>query len=59
VTLVHLTETGRLQLVAATAGAERAARAAMEGVSEADQQTLRRLLDAVAPENLVRDGARP
>jgi DNA-binding MarR family transcriptional regulator len=59
VTLVHLTEAGRQQLAAATAGAERTARAAMEGLSEADQQTLRRLLDAVAPEDLVRDGARP
>lgn len=59
VTLVHLTEAGRKQLAAATAGAERTARAAVEGLNEADQQTLRRLLDAVAPEEPAWDGARP
>ncbi len=50
VTLVRLTDAGQQQLAAATAGAERTARAAVEGLSAADQQTLRRLLDAVAPE---------
>jgi DNA-binding MarR family transcriptional regulator len=59
VTLVHLTGAGREQLAAATAGAERTARAAVESLSEAEQQRLRGLLDAVAPEDTVRDGARP
>jgi DNA-binding MarR family transcriptional regulator len=49
VTLVHLTDAGREQLAAATAGAERNARAAVSALSEADQETLRRLLDQVAP----------
>lgn len=59
VTLVHLTEAGREQLAAATAGAERAAHAAVEGLAAADQRTLRRLLDAVAAEDPVREGGRP
>jgi DNA-binding MarR family transcriptional regulator len=59
VTLVHLTDAGREQLAAATAGAERTARAAVEGLNEADQQKLRRLLDAVAPEEPARVRARP
>jgi DNA-binding MarR family transcriptional regulator len=50
VTLVHLTDAGRQQLAAATAGAERNSRAVVSALSEADQQTLRRLLDRVAPE---------
>ena len=49
VTLVHLTDEGREQLAAAAAGAERNARAAVSGLSAADQQTLRRLLDQIAP----------
>jgi DNA-binding MarR family transcriptional regulator len=51
VTLVHLTDAGRRQLAAATAGAERNARAAVSALSEADQQTLRRLLEQVAPDD--------
>jgi DNA-binding MarR family transcriptional regulator len=51
VTLVHLTDAGRQQLSAATAGAERNARAAVSALSEADQQTLRRLLDQIAPDD--------
>jgi DNA-binding MarR family transcriptional regulator len=58
VTLVHLTDAGREQLAAATAGAERSSRAAVSVLSETDQQTLRRLLDAVAPEEPARDRAR-
>jgi DNA-binding MarR family transcriptional regulator len=58
VTLVHLTEAGQQQLAAATAGAERIARAAVEDLSEADQQTLRRLLDAVARDPVL-DRTRP
>src|SRR5215469_17010322 len=49
VTLLHLTESGRKQLVSAGAGAERTARSAVAGLSEADQQTLRNLLGRVAP----------
>lgn len=49
VTLVHLTESGRAQLAAAAASAERNARAAVAGLTEEDQQTLHRLLDRVAP----------
>jgi DNA-binding MarR family transcriptional regulator len=49
VTLVHLTDGGREQLAAATAGAEQTARAAVAGLSAADQQTLRSLLDQIAP----------
>jgi DNA-binding MarR family transcriptional regulator len=49
VTLVHLTDEGREQLAAATAGAEQTARAAVAGLSAADQQTLRSLLDQIAP----------
>jgi DNA-binding MarR family transcriptional regulator len=59
VTLVHLTGTGQEQLSAAAAGAERTARAAIEGLSAADQRTLHRLLDAVAAEDPVREAARP
>ncbi len=59
VTLVHLTDTGREQLAAATAGAERMARDAVSGLGEADQRRLRRLLDAVAPEHPTQDRARP
>ncbi|MGH3303824.1 MAG: MarR family winged helix-turn-helix transcriptional regulator [Streptosporangiaceae bacterium] len=59
VTLVHLTDAGRVQLTAAAGGAERHAHAVVSGLSHADQQTLRRLLDAVAPEDPGRDGARP
>jgi len=49
VTLVHLTETGRSQLAVAAAGAEHNAGAAVAGLTEAEQRTLRRLLDRVAP----------
>jgi DNA-binding MarR family transcriptional regulator len=49
VTLVRLTDEGREQLAAATAGAERTARAAISDLSATDQQTLRRLLDRIAP----------
>jgi DNA-binding MarR family transcriptional regulator len=49
VTLVHLTDEGREQLAAATAGAERTARAAVGALSATDQRTLRRLLDQIAP----------
>jgi DNA-binding MarR family transcriptional regulator len=48
VTLVHLTDEGREQLAAATAGAERTARAAVSALSATDQQTLRGLLDQIA-----------
>src|SRR5215469_12263147 len=49
VTLVHLTDTGRSQLAVASAGAELNARAAIAGLTAAEQQTLRRLLDRIAP----------
>ena len=49
VTLVHLTSEGRRQLAAAAAGAELASRAAVSGLSAADQKILRDLLDQVAP----------
>jgi DNA-binding MarR family transcriptional regulator len=49
VTLLHLTPEGSRQLAAAAAGAEQASRAAISGLSAADQQTLRALLDQVAP----------
>jgi DNA-binding MarR family transcriptional regulator len=49
VTLVHLTAEGRSQLAAAAAGAEQMSRAAVSGLSESDQKTLRVLLDQVAP----------
>ena len=58
VTLVHLTEAGSGQLATAAARAERCARAAVSGLSEPDQQQLRRLLDHVAPAGDPRDGAR-
>jgi len=49
VTLVHLTDTGRSQLAIAAAGPERNAREAVAGLTEAEQRTLRGLLDRVAP----------
>lgn len=49
VTLVRLTEEGRQQLAVAATGAEQASRAAMNGLSSRDQQTLRELLEKVAP----------
>jgi DNA-binding MarR family transcriptional regulator len=49
ITLLHLTPEGRRQLAAAAAGAEQAHRAAMSSLSSRDQQTLRGLLDQVAP----------
>jgi DNA-binding MarR family transcriptional regulator len=52
ITLLHLTEAGRKQLVAASAWAEETYRSAFSGLSEKDQQTLRRLLDQVAPHDL-------
>jgi DNA-binding MarR family transcriptional regulator len=59
VTLVHLTETGRSQLAVAAAAAERNARAAVAGLTETEQRTLRRLLDRVAPAGEAHDGERP
>jgi len=58
VTLVHLTEAGREQLTAAAAGAERHARAVVADLSKADQQTLRGLLDRVAPAGVAQDSDR-
>jgi DNA-binding MarR family transcriptional regulator len=55
VTLVHLTESGRSQLAVAAADAERNARAAVAGLTEAEQRTLRRLLDLVAPAGEAHD----
>jgi DNA-binding MarR family transcriptional regulator len=49
VTLVHLTDAGQQQLAAAAAGAEGTSRAAVAGLSETEQRTLRRLLDRVVP----------
>lgn len=49
VTLLRLTPDGRRQLAVAAALAERAHSAAMSDLSAQDQQTLRRLLDQVAP----------
>jgi DNA-binding MarR family transcriptional regulator len=49
VTLLHLTEDGQRQLVTAAALADRSHGAAISGLSEQDQRTLRRLLDLVAP----------
>jgi DNA-binding MarR family transcriptional regulator len=49
VTLVRLTEEGRQQLAVAATGAEQASRAAMAGLGARDQQTLRELLEQVAP----------
>ncbi len=49
VTLLHLTADGRHQLGAAAAGAEQASREAVADLSPRDQETLRRLLDRVAP----------
>jgi DNA-binding MarR family transcriptional regulator len=48
VTLVHLTESGRRD-------GERNARAAVAGLTEAEQRTLRRLLDRVAPAGEAHD----
>jgi DNA-binding MarR family transcriptional regulator len=55
VTLVHLTESGRSQLAVAAADAERNARAAVAGLTEAEQRTLRRLIDRVAPAGEAHD----
>jgi DNA-binding MarR family transcriptional regulator len=49
VTLLSLTSDGRRQLAAAAALAERSHAAAISGLSAQDQETLRRLLDQVAP----------
>jgi DNA-binding MarR family transcriptional regulator len=49
VTLLSLTPDGRRQLAAAAALAEQSHRAAMSALSPQDQQTLRGLLDKVAP----------
>ena len=58
VTLVHLTDSGRSQLEIAAAGAERNARAAVAGLTEAEQRTLRRLLDRIAPAGEAHDSER-
>src|SRR5215472_8661373 len=58
VTLLHVTEPGRSQLALAAAGAERNARAAVAGLSESEQRTLRRLLDRVAPADETHGGER-
>lgn len=50
VTLLHLTGPGRELLATAEAAAGRNAGAAVAGLSAAQQQTLRRLLEQVAPE---------
>jgi DNA-binding MarR family transcriptional regulator len=49
ITLLRLTLDGRRQLAAAAALADRSHGSAMSGLSPHDQQTLRRLLDLVAP----------
>ena len=49
VTLLRLTPAGRRQLAAAIALAERSYGAAIEGLSAPEQETLRQLLDRVAP----------
>jgi DNA-binding MarR family transcriptional regulator len=49
ITLLRLTPDGRRQLAAAAALAEQSHRAAMSALSPPDQQTLRDLLDQVAP----------
>ncbi len=49
ITLLHLTDDGRRQLAAAAALAQESYRAAISGLSAADQQALRGLLDQVAP----------
>jgi DNA-binding MarR family transcriptional regulator len=49
VTLLHLTEEGGRQLASAAALAEQSHHGAMAGLSQQDQQTLRGLLDRVAP----------
>ena len=53
VTLLRLTADGRRQLAAAAALAVRSHGAAISGLSPADQQTLRSLLDRVAPTDAV------
>jgi DNA-binding MarR family transcriptional regulator len=53
ITLLRLTSDGRRQLAAAAALAERSHGAAMSGLSPEEQQTLRRLLDQVAPADQV------
>jgi DNA-binding MarR family transcriptional regulator len=49
ITLLHLTEDGQRQLATAKALADQSHGAAISGLSEQDQRTLRRLLDQVAP----------
>lgn len=49
ITLLRLTIDGRRQLAAAAARADESHRAAISGLSPQDQQTLRDLLDQVAP----------
>jgi DNA-binding MarR family transcriptional regulator len=49
ITLLSLTPEGRSQLAAAAALANESHRAAISGLSSKDQQTLRDLLDRVAP----------
>jgi DNA-binding MarR family transcriptional regulator len=49
ITLLSLTPEGRSQLAAAAALANESHRAAISGLSSKDQQTLRDLLDQVAP----------
>ena len=56
ITLLSLTPEGRQQLAVAAALAERSHAAAISGLSRGDQETLRRLLDQVAP---VGDEHRP
>jgi DNA-binding MarR family transcriptional regulator len=51
VTLLRLTPEGRDQLLAAAARADEAHNAAVGGLSEHEQQTLRRLLARIAPED--------
>jgi DNA-binding MarR family transcriptional regulator len=59
VTLVHLTEPGRGQLEIAAAAAEQNARAAVAGLTAAEQRALRGLLDRVAPAGEAHEGERP
>jgi DNA-binding MarR family transcriptional regulator len=58
VTLVHLTDSGRSQLAVAAAAAERNAGAAVADLTEAEQRTLRRLLDRIAPADDTHGGER-
>jgi DNA-binding MarR family transcriptional regulator len=57
VTLLSLTPDGRGQLAAAAALADESHRAAITGLSSQDQQTLRDLLDQVAPAPSGRQGS--